>query len=430
MDRFTNSDNTTLYGQRNGMVMHIDDVSSGLACGCTCLGCGNQLVARKGEIYRHHFAHHVQSENPCCESIVHKLSKDIIREHKKVRLPKFVCSHVEKDVYGEEISEKYEQAARTVSFSSIELEKSNGSYRPDVVGKFEEDEYIAIEIVMTNDVSEAKKKKIKALQHDVLRIYMSGYSSNDEYEILKSAVLYEAPRDWVFNSTHAAASKEIKQKVKERVQERNRRISDKENSRVASACNEVLRDTFSVDNVAEEITKKVTQGLYGEFNKINASLLEMKHAVEQVKEQAKDVGPSLACGDFRNGDVSLNSLSKRVIKERKQVVVPTRITNVEETGRNSEKFHAQLRCSIMEFVEVSDEQSNGYYKPDLTCITPDGEYIEIEIVKSEGLSEEKKQIINSREMHVLWINMSGYSPLEPIEKVVNAVMYEAPRGWV
>lgn len=430
MDRFTNSDNTTLYGQRNGMVMHIDDVSSGLACDCTCLGCGNQLVARKGEIYRHHFAHHVQSETPCCESIVHKLSKDIIREHKKVRLPKFVCSHVEKDVYGEEISEKYEEASRTVSFSSVELEKSNGSYRPDVVGKFEEDEYIAIEIVMTNDVSEAKKKKIKALQHDVLRIYMSDYSANDEYEKLKKAVLYDAPRDWVFNSKHAAASKEIKQKVKDCVQERNERIRHKENLRVASACNEVLSKTFSVDNVAEEITKKVTQGLYGEFNKINASLLEMKHAVEKVKQQAKDFGSSLACGDFRNGDVSLNSLSKRVIKERKQVVVPTRITNVEETGRNSEKSNAQLQCSIMKFVEVFDEQSNGYYKPDLTCITPDGEYIEIEIVKKEGLSEERKQIINSRDMNVLWINMSGYSPLDPIEKVVNAVMYEAPRGWV
>lgn len=428
MDRFTNSDNTTLYGQRNEMVMHVDDVSSGLACDCTCLGCGNQLVARKGEVNRHHFAHHVQSENPCCESIVHKLSKEIIREHKKVGLPRFVCSYVEQDMYDEEISEKFEEAARTVLFTSVELEKSNGSYRPDIVGKSEEGKYIAIEIVMTNDVSEEKKEKIKTLQHDVLRINMSNYSSNDEYEILKNAVLYDAPRDWIFNSKHAAAPKEIEQKVKDRVQERNERIRDKENLRVASACNEVISETFSVDNVAEEITKKVTQGLYGEFNKINASLLEMKHAVEKVKQQAKDFGSSLACGDFRNGDVSLNSLCKRVIKERKQVVVPTRITNVEAKGRNSEKFHAQLRCSIMEFVEVTDGQSNGYYKPDLTCITPDGEYIEIEIVKSEGLSEEK--IINDRAMNVLWINMSGYSPLEPIEKVVNAVMYEAPRGWV
>ena len=40
-----------------GRIVHVDDVPSGLACGCTCLDCGEALVARKGDILAFHFGH-------------------------------------------------------------------------------------------------------------------------------------------------------------------------------------------------------------------------------------------------------------------------------------------------------------------------------------------------------------------------------------
>ena len=41
-----------------------------------------------------------------------------------------------------------------------------------------------------------------------------------------------------------------------------------------------------------------------------------------------------------------------------------------------------------------------------------------------------REIIEKRKMDVLWINMSDYSPIDSEEMFINAVLYEAPRGWV
>ncbi|MGN5043167.1 competence protein CoiA family protein [Aeromonas sp. 3P] len=38
-------------------IVSIEDVPSGKACGCTCIDCNEPLVAKKGEVNRHHFAH-------------------------------------------------------------------------------------------------------------------------------------------------------------------------------------------------------------------------------------------------------------------------------------------------------------------------------------------------------------------------------------
>ena len=43
---------------KNGKLVDINDVPSGLECECTCPGCGGKLVAKKGEDTAHHFAHY------------------------------------------------------------------------------------------------------------------------------------------------------------------------------------------------------------------------------------------------------------------------------------------------------------------------------------------------------------------------------------
>ena len=47
------------YGvdRKTGELRHIDSVPSGLNCECDCAACGKQLMARKGDERRHHFAH-------------------------------------------------------------------------------------------------------------------------------------------------------------------------------------------------------------------------------------------------------------------------------------------------------------------------------------------------------------------------------------
>lgn len=435
------SDNTTLFGQRNGMVTCIDEVESGLACGCSCIACGGQLVAKKGEVYKHHFAHHSQAKGSCNESIVHKVSKDIILKHKKVGLPSVSLKHIEEDVYGEKIMEVFEQPRSTISLSSVELEKFNGTYTPDVLCQSESGECFGVEIVVTNDVSEEKLEKIKSLRHDVLRIYMSDYSCMHSYETLAQAVLYDAPRDWVFSEKHVQISEELKQKVHARVEKRNKRIMEKEDKRVDAKVIEELSERLRVTQLSSSqidlIETLIKETLGKEARKLEEVVKQHKRQIklytngvlEELKE-LKELKPRFVGKALRNGDVSRNYWCKRIVKEYKKVLVPSHCTNCAEIGVDSQKRNVQCQRFTMAFESVLDEQFNDYYEPDLACITSDGQYIEIEFVNNNGLPEEKKKIIEKRKMDVLWINMGDYSPIDSEEMFINAVLYEAPRGWV
>lgn len=73
---------------RDGQLVTIEDVESGLACGCVCPACGARLVARKGQVRIHHFGHH---DTDACEygveMIAHLLAKWILDETMAFTVP-------------------------------------------------------------------------------------------------------------------------------------------------------------------------------------------------------------------------------------------------------------------------------------------------------------------------------------------------------
>lgn len=48
-----------------GEMVSVDEVPSGLDCGCKCPSCDGRLVARKGPKNVHHFGHHDKSQEGC-----------------------------------------------------------------------------------------------------------------------------------------------------------------------------------------------------------------------------------------------------------------------------------------------------------------------------------------------------------------------------
>jgi Competence protein CoiA-like family len=80
-----------LYGVRDSQLIHIDDVARGLACGCCCPECGRPLVAKKGEVLMHHFAHAADDPNcnPTPESLVHRYAKQQLAKLSQLVLPGF-----------------------------------------------------------------------------------------------------------------------------------------------------------------------------------------------------------------------------------------------------------------------------------------------------------------------------------------------------
>lgn len=77
-----------------GKVVGVDQVCSGINCGCVCLFCDVVLIARKGDKKAHHFAHNareVNEDKPCLASFeraVFWMARTIFQEEKSFYIPK------------------------------------------------------------------------------------------------------------------------------------------------------------------------------------------------------------------------------------------------------------------------------------------------------------------------------------------------------
>lgn len=83
------------YAIRDGRLVAVKDVERGLDCNCVCAGCGGSLIARKGDHRAHHFSH-AHTTTACSEeSVLHVLSKRILRERIERSLAERTPLHVE-----------------------------------------------------------------------------------------------------------------------------------------------------------------------------------------------------------------------------------------------------------------------------------------------------------------------------------------------
>jgi len=65
------------YGERDGLLVHVDQVPRGKACNCVCPSCKAPLLARKGQKVSHHLAHaRAHACNP--ETVLHVLGKRLL----------------------------------------------------------------------------------------------------------------------------------------------------------------------------------------------------------------------------------------------------------------------------------------------------------------------------------------------------------------
>lgn len=143
----------------NKKLIHITEAMRGLACNCTCFECGETVLARKGEINEHHFAHASNKEscaiNP--ESVLHKYAKEIIQESMGLQLPAVPNSDIE---------------ATWWTFDRIIPEFPLGLIRPDLVA-YIEDEPIFIEIAVTHFIDQLKLNVIKSMNVKTVEIDLS-----------------------------------------------------------------------------------------------------------------------------------------------------------------------------------------------------------------------------------------------------------------
>ena len=119
-------------------IVDIKSVPNGVACNCTCIACGQPLNARnEGKHNIPHFAHVSGFDNPACsETAKHAMAKQIIQE-----IGWFPFGN------------------KAYKDDSLELEKTIGDIRPDVLAVYNGNPY-AIEFYVKHKIDEEKLSKI------------------------------------------------------------------------------------------------------------------------------------------------------------------------------------------------------------------------------------------------------------------------------
>jgi len=199
------------FGLKDNRLVGLDEVESGLACGCLCPACESPLVARKGSRNTHHFSHYQRTSCPSSfETSVHRMAKQIIAEEKYLWIPRLELKKFKMDQYGQGVEERLLiTEAKIQKFSNIQLEKVLDGVRPDLIAEFR-NRAILIEIFVTNRVDQKKTNLIRRLRKSAIEIDLSDVSYSVSKDELRDLVIHGLRnKRWISLESYRARKKEL-----------------------------------------------------------------------------------------------------------------------------------------------------------------------------------------------------------------------------
>jgi len=209
------------YGNKEGELVHISEVETGLACGCECPNCGERLIAKKGEVNEHHFAHDHNSDcMGATESALHLLAKEVISQSRELFIPEL---EIEASLVGVDDIELFRESslsAYILKYENVEVEQTVDDYRPDLTLMIEQkiitdkiyfgmEPCIDVEVKVTHGVDEEKLAKVAAVTRPMIEIDVSGADTLADRQELEHWIIYHAPRRWVYHPSKEWREKEL-----------------------------------------------------------------------------------------------------------------------------------------------------------------------------------------------------------------------------
>jgi hypothetical protein len=176
-----------------GRIIHVGEAVRGKACNCVCLGCGSPLLARKGPQNPPHFAH--EGDRICGgyqETLLHKTSKQIIRESYTIRLPSLALYTLGTNgrITGKysiiEVKNQFIKYDQCVEEEYVYAEGI--MFKPDLILK-KRDTPLIIEIAVTHHVDSEKEAKIINSGYSALEIDLSWVGLDFNYKELRNIIL-------------------------------------------------------------------------------------------------------------------------------------------------------------------------------------------------------------------------------------------------
>lgn len=203
------------FGLRDGRLVQVAEVPSGLACGCVCPACGVRLVAKHGTRNAPHFAHHRAPDCPAAtETALHLFAKFVIRQRGRVYVPNIVLPHTGKVL----------RYRRLWIADQSEEEVTRGSLRADLLLRNGTAE-LAVEIKVHHGTARPKikeymRQRLPALEIDVDQIFrdlLAQWGPRWRVGDLRNAILYGAAyRRWLFHPLQHGAEYALRKQTEPR----------------------------------------------------------------------------------------------------------------------------------------------------------------------------------------------------------------------
>ena len=193
---------TVPFGLRDDRFLFVNEVPSGIGCGCVCPECGAPLIARnrdfEGRQRARHFQHAVPTACPGgWETAVHRMAKTVLAGADSVMLPEWTSGEI-----------KIEPALFSIKASTPEVPLLGGAVRPDVVlhGHADSVEFrqLCVEIRVHHAVDHNKRTLLMQHGIDVIEIDLSGLDEDalSDSSAFRENVLGDAAnRHWISMAT-------------------------------------------------------------------------------------------------------------------------------------------------------------------------------------------------------------------------------------
>jgi len=184
---------------KEGLIRSIDEVPRGLACECSCPGCGAPVIARQGSLRGWHFAHTVDTNcKGGMETALHLAAKQLLLKSFGLTIPSIMIEREVQLPDGRIGKGKASRPERWVKFIAIEAEKNLGVIRPDIIAILET-ETLVIEIAVTHFVEEEKRLTLANNSGGAIEIDLSGDECRRwTWELLTDYVIVNARlKTWI-----------------------------------------------------------------------------------------------------------------------------------------------------------------------------------------------------------------------------------------
>jgi hypothetical protein len=187
------------WGVRDGLLLHITQVCSGISCNCRCPDCGDVLIAKKGEVNAHHFAHkNLEPSKHCGESLLHRAAKECVSQLNTIMTPGYTVEINAMD--GVRVFTNPDHSEFIIKKAMVETARP--TYRPDCTVYDEAMRPLDIEIKVSHKVDHEKRLKVTSEGVEMIEIDLSSQVGKPiARKELVDYIFSDAPRSWVYKAS-------------------------------------------------------------------------------------------------------------------------------------------------------------------------------------------------------------------------------------